>query len=604
VVSYEQLAVFDFTSDRRRMSVLVRTEEGKYMLLTKGADMVMLPLCSTSTPQNIMKKSLEHMDAFANQGYRVMLAGMRQISNEEYAVFAERYHHASTTIANRDEALEDLYATMEKDLLCVGVTCVEDKLQEEVPDTVQYLLRAEMHVWILTGDKLETAINIAHSSSIIDRETMTTAVIDGDEWAEIGPMTESAMQLEPGVKGKALVIGGHALAVLTEEEHVDKFVQLCSDCQVVVCARCAPVQKAEVVTLVMKRLNKISLAIGDGGNDVPMILSADVGVGIMGNEGMQASRSSDFSIGEFRLLKRLLSVHGRYSSLRMCDLIKFSFYKNVCFCTPQVVFAVYNLFSANTIHNEWIILAYNIVFTGLQPLAVAIFEKDLPEDLIDLFPEAYCTEERKNPLTAYMLMEWEAHAVMQGILFAFAALYAVGSGGYVADGLSVGIDSTGFILSSMVVWCVTLKYCVMLRSFTVMHYIAIWLSILGFYLGLIILNAWNSPSAGQSVNGYGVINLVVLSQIKSWMIIVCFTLLAAMPDVIIAYVRTNYFPAEWQVVHAADRYGKRDELEKLSYRFHARPRGGIEPSPEPSPNGSPRSTHGQGVTVDSFVLQS
>lgn len=230
--TYQQVAVFEFTSERRRMSVLIKTPEGEYILLSKGADMTMKPLCEDETPAHIMARSLEHMDAFANQGYRVLLTGTRKVSKAEFLDFELQYKAASTTLLDRDQALGDLYADMERGLVCTGVTCVEDKLQDDVPDTIQYLLRANIHVWILTGDKLETAINIAHSSSIIDRETMTTAVIDGDEWGEIGPMTESAMQLEPGVKGKALVIGGHALAVLTEEEHVDKFVQLCSDCQV------------------------------------------------------------------------------------------------------------------------------------------------------------------------------------------------------------------------------------------------------------------------------------------------------------------------------------------------------------------------------------
>eukprot|EP00287_Rhodomonas_sp_CCMP768_P004664 CAMPEP_0196723520 /NCGR_PEP_ID=MMETSP1091-20130531/5625_1 /TAXON_ID=302021 /ORGANISM="Rhodomonas sp., Strain CCMP768" /LENGTH=590 /DNA_ID=CAMNT_0042065465 /DNA_START=1 /DNA_END=1774 /DNA_ORIENTATION=- len=544
----------------------------------------MKPLCEEHTPPPVMRKSLEHMDAFANQGYRVMLAGIRRVSEEEFAVFKEQHHRASTTITGRDKAMDDVYATMERDLLCVGVTCVEDKLQDEVPDTVQYLLRAKMHVWILTGDKLETAINIAHSSSIIDRDCMATAVIEGDEWSDIGPLARSALELAPGSKGKALVIGGHALAVMTEAGHIETFVELCEKCQVVVCARCAPVQKAEVVTLVMKRLKKISLAIGDGGNDVPMILSADVGVGIMGNEGMQASRSADFSIGQYRLLKRLLAVHGRYSSLRMADLIKYSFYKNVCFCTPQVVFAAYNLFSANTLHNEWIILAYNIVFTGLQPLAAAIFEKDLSEDLIDLFPEAYCTEERRNPLTATMLMEWEAHAVFQGVLFAFAALYGVAARedtAFVEDGRAAGMDTTGFLLSSMVVWCVTAKYYVMIRSFTIMHYIAIWLSLLGFYVGLMILNFWYDDDAGVAVNGAGIINLVVLNELRSWLTVLCFVVLAATPDVVIAFLRRNYAPSEWQILQAADRFTGRQGLERLSYKTTALPGEGSSPPLNP-----------------------
>eukprot|EP00961_Rhodomonas_salina_P199700 2693688-Rhodomonas_salina.2 len=108
---------------------------------------------------------------------------------------------------------------MERGLVCTGVTCVEDKLQDDVPDTIQYLLRANIHVWILTGDKLETAINIAHSSSIIVKQDMTTAIIDGDDPERVYALAQMALRLKRGPKGKALVIGGHALSIMCD---VDK----------------------------------------------------------------------------------------------------------------------------------------------------------------------------------------------------------------------------------------------------------------------------------------------------------------------------------------------------------------------------------------------
>ena len=167
---------------------------------------------------------------------------------------------------------------------------------------------------------------------------------DAPGHAQVTQQVAVLQDLAPREEGKALVIGGAALALLINRDEA-AFVALCGECNVVVCARCAPAQKAEVVSLVMKRLNKVSLAIGDGGNDVPMIMSAHVGVGIIGNEGMQAARSSDYAVGEFQKLKKLLAVHGRYNSIRITDLIKCSFYKNVTFCLPQVVMALFNLFS-------------------------------------------------------------------------------------------------------------------------------------------------------------------------------------------------------------------------------------------------------------------
>ena len=232
-----------------------------------------------------------------------------------------------------------MYGSVERQLECLGATAVEDQLQDEVPETVQFLLAAGIVLWVLTGDKLETARTIALSSSILN-PSMAIATVDASEPSAVAAQVAAACALVGGEGGKALVIGGAALATVMAVDAPGRshaqLIELCKQCRVVVCARCAPVQKAEVVKLVKTHLGKVTLAIGDGGNDVPMILSAHVGVGIAGNEGMQAARSADFAIGEFRKLRKLLAVHGRWNNIRVTDLIKYSLYKNVTFCLPQV----------------------------------------------------------------------------------------------------------------------------------------------------------------------------------------------------------------------------------------------------------------------------
>ena len=500
--SYEVLATLGFTSERRRMSIVVKTPEGAYVIYSKGADVAMLPRCQARTAPQMLAATTAHMDAYASEGYRTLVVARRVMSQDEYAAFAKAYQNASLALENRSSLLETVYATIERDFEMLGATAVEDLLQDNVPQTVQFLLQAGIHVWILTGDKLETAMTIAFSSSILTPH-MALSVIDSNSYEELAPQVEAALQLPRGTDGKALVIGGGALATLMARDEA-AFIRLCSECNVVVCARCAPVQKADVVAVVMRELKKVSLAIGDGGNDVPMILSAHVGVGIAGNEGMQAARSSDYAIGEFQKLKKLLAVHGRYNNLRITDLIKYSFYKNVAFCLPQVIAAVYNLFSGCSVHNAWIILLFNISFTGLPPLCHAIFEKDLDEKLLYLWPQLYCTPERQNPLSLAQFLLWEGHAVFQGAIFGFLVLFGTTSGStggglfngqsaFGADGRTSSGDELGFILATAVFLTVTAKLGLLTRQWTVVPAFVMFLCTVSYFGALAFLNVFMCP---------------------------------------------------------------------------------------------------------------
>ncbi|KAM6391649.1 putative phospholipid-transporting ATPase IM [Rhynochetos jubatus] len=160
-------------------------------------------------------------------------------------------------------------------------------------------------------------------------------------------------------------------------------------CKVVICCRVTPLQKAQVVELVKKYKKAVTLAIGDGANDVSMIKTAHIGVGISGQEGMQAVLSSDFSFAQFRYLQRLLLVHGRWSYIRMCKFLKYFFYKNFAFTLVHFWYGFFSGFSAQTVYDEWFITLYNLVYTSLPVLGMSLFDQDVDDRWSMLFPQLY-----------------------------------------------------------------------------------------------------------------------------------------------------------------------------------------------------------------------
>lgn len=194
----------------------------------------------------------------------------------------------------------------------------------------------------------------------------------------------------------ALIIDGGSLKYSLTHDLQSDFIELCIRCKVVICCRVSPMQKAEVVDLVTKHTKSITLAVGDGANDVAMIQKAHVGVGISGVEGLQAACASDYSIAQFRFLKRLLLVHGAWNYSRLCKLILYSFYKNVCLYVIEFWYAIYSGFSGQIIFERWTIGLYNVIFTALPPLAMGLFDKTCSADTMITHPTLYKPSQDAN----------------------------------------------------------------------------------------------------------------------------------------------------------------------------------------------------------------
>ncbi|EYB97081.1 hypothetical protein Y032_0143g2374 [Ancylostoma ceylanicum] len=381
-LEYDLVAVLEFDSIRKRMSVIVREPSGKYKLYIKGADQKIFERLQTVS-QKEMKRTAGHLQQFAIGGYRTLCFAVRTIDNDTFAAWYKVYIATINDTSSRKDKLAELAEKIEKDLTLIGVSAIEDRLQKDVPETVARLLSADIRVWVLTGDKLETAVNIGNSCRLLSVRAPMMVLSSNTE-------KETKMQLRKylqmlGKKGLArrdqhisLIVDATCLDyILVNERERDNFLRLALCCSAVICCRCTPIQKAAITRLVKANVSGAVLAIGDGANDVAMLQEADVGVGISGQEGMQAALASDYTITQFHHLDRLLFVHGTLSLFRTSKCILFSLYKNILETIVLSSFTWYNGQSVQTIADEWTVLYYNMFFTR-NPFS---YFSELPESM-------------------------------------------------------------------------------------------------------------------------------------------------------------------------------------------------------------------------------
>ncbi len=305
---------------------------------------------------------------------------MRVLDEAEVKAFLTACAEAERNLLSREKELQRVFSDFERGLVLVGATCVEDRLQDNVPETISDLQSAGIKIWMLTGDKLETAENIGYSCKLLTKEMhiikCSTLADVQREFNDKGVAANEKRLIAQMPRG-VLVEAGALKYILEDESLTIKryFLKIAKTCEAVICCRVSPAQKAEVVKLIKDDDREaITLAIGDGANDVSMILEAHIGVGLYGNEGMRAVQSGDYALGEFQFLWRLLLVHGRWAYMRNCELILYFFYKNIVFTLPQVFYAFAAAFSGVTVYDSWYISFYNLFFTSLPLMVKALFD--------------------------------------------------------------------------------------------------------------------------------------------------------------------------------------------------------------------------------------
>uniref|UniRef100_A0A673YFL0 Phospholipid-transporting ATPase n=1 Tax=Salmo trutta TaxID=8032 RepID=A0A673YFL0_SALTR len=390
-MTYEMLALLDFNSDRKRMSIILRFPDGRIRLYCKGADTVIYERLSPNSKHKEVTQTA--LDIFANETLRTLCLCYKDISKKEFDAWAKKHKAASVAMGNREAALDRVYEQIESNLMMIGATAIEDKLQDGVPETIAKLAKADIKIWVLTGDKKgmrEKRYNLRGGQSLWWESLWSVHLYNEILYEK--KKKRRRLRLKRLGKRPASTTPQDAAQPIDDWEKETRqvdFVNMACECEAVICCRVTPKQKANVVSLVKKYKKAVTLSIGDGANDVNMIKTADIGVGISGQEGMQAVMSSDYAFAQFRYLERLLLVHGRWSYIRMCKFLRYFFYKNFAFTLVHFWYSFFSGFSAQVAYEDWFITLYNVMYSSLPVLLVGLLDQDVNDKLSRKFPKLY-----------------------------------------------------------------------------------------------------------------------------------------------------------------------------------------------------------------------
>ncbi|XP_070131997.1 probable phospholipid-transporting ATPase IIB isoform X10 [Equus przewalskii] len=411
ILTYCVLQMFPFTSESKRMGVIVRDEStAEITFYMKGADVAM----STIVQYNDWLE--EECGNMAREGLRTLVVAKRALTEEQYQDFESRYSQAKLSVHDRTLKVAAVVESLEREMELLCLTGVEDQLQADVRPTLEMLRNAGIKIWMLTGDKLETATCIAKSSHLVSRtqdiHTFRPVTSRGEAHLELNAFRRK--------HDCALVISGDSLEVcLRYYEH--ELAELACQCPAVVCCRCSPTQKARIVKLLQQRTGKRTCAIGDGGNDVSMIQAADCGIGIEGKEGKQASLAADFSITQFKHIGRLLMVHGRSSYKRSAALGQFVMHRGLIISTMQAVFSSVFYFASVPLYQGFLMVGYATIYT-MFPVFSLVLDQDVKPEMAMLYPELYKDLTKGRSLSFKTFLVWVLISIYQGGILMYGAL--------------------------------------------------------------------------------------------------------------------------------------------------------------------------------------
>ncbi|KAL5339720.1 hypothetical protein BJX70DRAFT_362979 [Aspergillus crustosus] len=414
VVRVRILDIFPFTSDSKRMGIIVKfetdrgildpsAEEDEIWFYQKGADTVMTSIVAANDWLD------EETANMAREGLRTLVVGRKRLSPLQYQEFVNKYKQASLSLHGRDIGMAKVVSEyLEHDLELVGVTGVEDRLQRDVKPSLELLRNAGVKIWMLTGDKVETARCVAISAKLVARgQYIHTVAKVKDKSA-----AQEALDFLRNKTDCCLLIDGESLALMLNQFR-SAFISVAVLLPAVIACRCSPTQKAEVADLIRQHTKKRVCCIGDGGNDVSMIQAADVGIGIVGKEGRQASLAADFSITQFHHVTKLLVWHGRNSYKRSAKLAQFIMHRGLIISACQTMYSIASHFDPKGLFINWLMVGYATVYTN-APVFSLVLDRDVDEQLANLYPELYKELKTGRSLSYRSFFTWVLVSVYQG----------------------------------------------------------------------------------------------------------------------------------------------------------------------------------------------
>ncbi|KAI0124735.1 hypothetical protein BJ170DRAFT_726371 [Xylariales sp. AK1849] len=586
-IHYSILNTIEFNSSRKRMSAIVKFPDGSIRLLCKGADSVIYSRLKRGEQSELRKTTAEHLEMFAREGLRTLCIAERVLSESEYLEWRKEHDKAATALQEREEKLEEIADKIERELTLLGGTAIEDRLQDGVPDTIAVLADAGIKLWVLTGDKVETAINIGFSCNLLNNdmelihpkvdEDETGATTDEEFLAVVEKELDRHLQLW-GLSGSdedlakarrehgapaathALIIDGFTLRWVLHETLMQKFLLLCKQCKSVLCCRVSPAQKAAVVSMVKSGLDVMTLSIGDGANDVAMIQEADVGVGIAGEEGRQAVMSSDYAIGQFRFLQRLVLIHGRWSYRRLAETISNFFYKNLVWTFSIFWYQCFADFDITYVFEYTYILMFNLLFTSVPIVLMGVLDQDVSDTVSLAVPQLYRRGIERLEWTQRKFWLYMLDGLYQSIMCFFipyltfiSAPMITGNGLDVTDRTRLGC----YIAHPAVL---TINLYILINT-----YRWDWLMVLVVVLSSVFIFFWTGVYSSTTYSGsFYQAGAQVYSEATFWAVFFITPTICILPRYGIKAIQKVYYPYDVDIIREQVTLGMFNHLDKVN----------------------------------------
>ncbi|XP_062093631.1 probable phospholipid-transporting ATPase 4 [Humulus lupulus] len=553
---YKLLNLLEFSSSRKRMSVIVSNEDGQVFLLCKGADSIIFDRLADHG-RKYQEETTIHLSSYAEDGFRTLAFAYRLLDVFEYENWNKIFTQAKTTIGpEREELLDNASEMIEKDLTLLGVAAIEDKLQKGVPECIDKLAQAGIKIWLLTGDKKETAINIGFACSLLRQDMKQFHLSLGKETERNGQlkaMKEDILhQIDSfyRVMAKennlctplALVVDGKALEIALKSDVKDHFLQLAVMCASVICCRVSPKQKALITRLVKEHTGKTILAIGDGANDAVM--------------------ASDFSLPQFRFLGRLLIVHGHWCYKRISKMILYFVYKNIAFGLTLFYFELYTSFSGEVLYDDWFMTLFNVILTSLPVISLGVLEQDVSSEVCLQFPALYQQGQKNIHFTWSRISGWILNGVVSSLVIFLANIYILSPNAFLENGFVADLSHLGTITYTCIIWTVNCQISLIISHFTWIQHLFIWGSILFWYTFLFVYGAL--PPA-YSEGGFRLLVESLGASPLYWMVTLLAVVVSLLPYFFHIVIQRLFYPMDDHVLQEM-KYCNKDVADSVMWQ--------------------------------------
>ncbi len=372
--------IFPFDNVRKRMGVLIKNlTTGELTFYAKGSDSTMKNFLSHEDMMFVEEQTAN----LANLGFRTLVYGKNNVSEEDYLKWKSEMTAKGNNPQNKVIAEKDFIDHFEHNMIMLGVSGIEDLLQQEVKITIQNLREANIATWMITGDKLETAKCIIQLSGL-RRPNHGIKHIDSTDPSRIAELLQSF-----DYTANSLLVTGECLDVILERDELKKkFFEVATKTENTNFCRCTPDQKAMITLILRDDYKRIVCAIGDGGNDVGMIQKATIGIGIMGKESMQASLSADISVKDFKALQHLILWHGRNMVIAMNRQTSYTVYRKYMYLFIHFMMLSYVNFLPMSFFKGMLAVSY-YTFYSMGICLILPFEETLPKEQVLQYARIY-----------------------------------------------------------------------------------------------------------------------------------------------------------------------------------------------------------------------